>query len=132
MIAFVLVLTALAADEPRSAPSLTAQQVQQVRALVQRTQSEQAAAKKSLLAAQEDLARCYADYELDQKRVDELQTRILAQQRKLLDTHHRLQTELRNIVDAERFKVLSRRIENALRDPPPEKNDISAPAGRQE
>jgi hypothetical protein len=125
MIPLFLLLTTLAADPP----PLTAQQLDQVRTLVQRTQTEQAVARKSLLEAQEDLARCYADYELDQKRVGELQAEILGQQKRLLDTHHRMQTELRAIVGAERFQVLSRRIENALRSPPPEKNN-SSPANK--
>jgi hypothetical protein len=107
----VLLLAALAPPEP-----LSAEQITQVRELVARTQKEQTAAKVALAEAQADLARHYADYELDEEAVDKLQREIIAAQRRLLENHHAMQKELRTIVGAERFQILSRRIENALRE----------------
>ncbi len=49
-----------------------------------------------------------------------LQEEILDVQGKLLRSYHSMQKELRSIVGPERFLVLSRRIDNALRNPPPE------------
>jgi hypothetical protein len=119
MTTLFLCLTLLAAEEEKAAPPpLTAEQVTKVRALVRQTQTDHAAAKQALAEAQEELARCYSRYELDEKEVTRLQEVILAEQQKLLATHHRMQKELRAIVGAERFLVLSRRIENVLKNPP--------------
>ena len=124
---FVCIAMLAAEEEKPTPPPFTAEQLTQVRALVQRIQTEQATAKKELAEAQESLARCYAKYELDEKEVARLQTEILAQQQKLLSSHHQMQKELRTIVGAERFLVLSRRIENALRDTPPK--NVPSPKG---
>lgn len=122
--ALCLCLALAVADEPKvSPPPLTADQVSKVRALVQQTQADHAAARQALAEAQADLARCYARYELDEKEVTRLQTVILGEQQKLLDSHHRMQKELRSIVGAERFLVLSKRIENLLKNPPPPSTD---------
>lgn len=116
----LICLTLATADEAKSAPPpLTADQVTQVRALVQQTQTDHAAARQALAEAQADLARCYARYELDEKEVARLQAAIIGEQQKLLDSHHRMQNELRSIVGAERFLVLSKRIENVLKNLPP-------------
>lgn len=129
---FVICLAMFAADEEKPAPPppLTAEQLTQVRDLVQRAQTEQSAARQALTEAQEDLARCYAKYELDEKEVTRLQSEIIAQQQKLLESHHQMQKELRTIVGAERFLVLSRRIENALRSPPANAPAPTAPSNK--
>ncbi|QDU27013.1 hypothetical protein ETAA8_20970 [Anatilimnocola aggregata] len=111
----LLLLSAIPAQVAAEPPPLTAEQLTKVRELVQRTQSVQAKLKTELAASQEQLARCYAEYQLDEPQVARLQAEILEQQKQLLASHHRLQTELRSIVGAERFQILSRRIENALR-----------------
>ena len=49
-----------------------------------------------------------------------LQDEILDVQGKLLRSYHTMQKELRAIVGPERFLILSTRIDNALRNPPPE------------
>jgi len=118
IVALLFSLLAAAPDEPREPPPLTTEQLTQVRALVQRTQTEQAALKTELAAAQDKLSRCYAEYKLDEPQVVKLQDEIVELQKKLLVSHHRLQKELRTIVGAERFLILSRRIENALRSSP--------------
>lgn len=117
MSALLLILATLAADDA-APPPLSSEQLGAVRALVQRTQAEQAEARAALTNAQEALARCYSAYDLDLKQVEKLQTKIIEQQRILLASHHRLHTELRTIVSGPRFEILSRRIENALRNPP--------------
>jgi hypothetical protein len=126
MSALLLIVATFAADDA-APPPLTSEQLEAVRALVQRTQAEQTAARKALVTAQEELARCYAAYDLDLKQVEKLHAEIIDQQRKLLASHHRLHTELRMIVSGPRFEILSRRIENALRNPPPSAKDEPAP-----
>jgi peptidoglycan hydrolase CwlO-like protein len=120
--ALISVAATLAAAQNSTPPPLTAEQVAQVRALVQRTQTEQAQLKTALAEAQEKLAECYSSFELDDDRINGLQAEIIDLQRKLLASHHTMQKELRPIVGPERFRILIRRIENALKDPPrPEK-----------
>lgn len=122
----LLCLTLAVADEPKvTPPPLTADQVTKVRTLVQQTQADHAAARQALAEAQADLAHCYARYELDEKEVSRLQSVILGEQQKLLESHHRMQKELRSIVGAERFVILSKRIENVLKSPPEPSSDKS-------
>ena len=102
-------------------PPLTDDQVLRVRTLVKNHQDEQRTFKAALGSLQKKLAECYSQYELDEKAAQAIQTEILAVQGKLLKSYHSMQTELRAIVGPERFKVLSARIENALRNPPPPK-----------
>ncbi len=118
MSALLLMVATFAADDA-APPPLTPEQLGTVRALVQRTQAEQAETRQALLTAQEELVRCYAVFDLDLKQVEKLQVEVIEQQRKLLVSHHRMHTELRTIVSGPRFEILSRRIENALRNPPP-------------
>ena len=111
------VLSAPAADPP---PPLTDDQVAKVRVLVKTHQDEQAKLKAQLEKAQRKLAECYSRYELKDDEVKALQDEILEVQGKLLRGYHAMQKELRSIVGPERFLILSRRIDNALRNPPPE------------
>lgn len=128
MTSLLLIVAVLAADDT-APPPLTLEQLQSVRTLVQKTQTDQAEARKSLFAAQEELARCYTEFALDLPQVEKLQAEIIEQQRKLLAAHHRMHAELRTIVSGPRFEILSRRIENALRNPPPStKSDPASPS----
>lgn len=102
-------------------PPLTEEQLVRVRTLVKTHQEEQRTLKADLDSTQRKLAECYSQYELDETAAQALQTEVLAVQGKLLKSYHAMQTELRAIVGPERFKVLSARIENALRNPPPPK-----------
>ena len=110
----VAVLFAPAADPP----PLTDEQVVRVRALVKTHQEEQVPLKAKSEAAQRKLAACYSRYELDEAESKALQNEVLDVQGKLLRSYHSMQKELRSIVGPERFKILSVRIENALRNPP--------------
>ncbi len=121
----LLIFGALAADDA-APPPLTAEQLSAVRTLLQRTQAEQTEARQALVAAQDQLARTYAEYELNIPQVEKLQTEVIAQQRKLLSSHHRMHVELRTIVSGPRFQILSQRIENALRNPPSSDKDKPA------
>lgn len=114
------VLAASGADPVPAPPPLTAEQITKVRALVKTHQEEQAKLKAQLDKAQKKLADCYARYELKDDEVSALQTEILEVQGALLKSYHSMQKELRSIVGPERFLILSKRIDNALRNPPPE------------
>ncbi len=111
------VLSAPGADTP---PPLTAEQLTRVRSLVKTHQEEQTRLKTQLEKAQRKLADLYSRYELKDDDVKALQDEILEVQRKLLRDYHAMQKELRSVVGPERFVILSRRIDNALRNPPPE------------
>lgn len=104
-------------------PPLTEEQVTKVRNLVKTHQEEQGALKEKLEAAQKKLADCYSRFELDEDAVKKLQAEILEVQGKLLQGYHSMQKELRSIVGPERFAVLSKRIDNALRNPPEKKTN---------
>lgn len=114
----VAVLTVPRADP--APPPLTEEQLAKVKALVKTHQEEQTTLKAQLEKAQKKLADCYSRYELKDDDVKTLQTEILDVQGKLLKSYHTMQKELRSIVGPERFLILSRRIDNALRNPPPE------------
>jgi hypothetical protein len=116
-------LALLATAAQPTPPPLTEAQVEKVRALVKTHQQEQATLKTELENAQRKLAECYAKYELDEAQVKKLQAEVLDAQAKLLASYHAMQKELRAIVGPERFAILSKRIDNALRNPPdPKKN----------
>jgi hypothetical protein len=103
---------------PAEPPPLTDEQIMRVRTLVKTHQEEQRTLKANLDTAQRKLAACYAKYDLDEDEAKALQDEVLAVQGKLLKSYHSMQKELRSIVGPERFKVLSTRIDNALRNPP--------------
>lgn len=115
MIASICLMAVLAADPVP--PPLTEEQVIRVRTLVKTHQQERADLKARLETAQQKLAECYSRFELDEEQVHKLQAEVLELQGKLLRSYHGMQTELRTIVGPERFKILSRRIDNALRNP---------------
>lgn len=99
-------------------PPLTEEQLTLVRSLVKTHQEEQSTLKKKLEKAQRSLADCYARYELKNEQIATLQGEVLEAQGKLLRDYDSMQKELRKIVGPERFRILSRRIDNALRNPP--------------
>jgi hypothetical protein len=101
-------------------PPLTAEQLTKVRDLVKTHIEGQTKLKERLDTAQKSLADCYSRYELKDEDVKGFQDEVLDVQSKLLRSYHATQKELRAIVGPERFLVLSRRIDNALRDPAPE------------
>ena len=111
-------LLAALASPAADPPPLTDEQIARVRTLVKTHQEEQQTLKAALDALQKKLAECYSRYELDETAAEALQGEVLEVQGKLLKSYHKMQTELRAIVGPERFKVLSARIENALRNPP--------------
>jgi peptidoglycan hydrolase CwlO-like protein len=122
VIATLCLAVTLAAAQPVP-PPLTEQQIEKVRTLVKTHQEEQTTLKAQLEKAQRKLAECYAKYELDDAEVKKLQAEVLDAQGKLLAGYHAMQKELRAIVGPERFAILSKRIENAIRNPPdPKKN----------
>jgi len=114
-----IVLAALLAPGADPAPPpLTVEQLTRVRSLVKTHQEEQAGLKTRLDKAQRDLADCYARFELNDAEVKALHDEILDLQGRLLRGYDAMQRELRLIVGPERFLILSRRIDNALRNPP--------------
>lgn len=97
-----------------------------LRGIVRTAFDEQAKLRASLAERQRELSEVYALYDLDDADVDRLHGEILDLQSRLLASHRKMQKELREVVDAERFETLSRRIDNALRTAPPAQ-DARAP-----
>ena len=114
-------LLALMAGQTLAPPPLTEDQVTKVRALVKIHQEEQAGLKTKLEKAQRTLTDCYARYELKDDQISTLQAEVLEVQAKLLRDYDSMQKDLRKIVGPERFRILSRRIDSAIRNPPDSK-----------
>lgn len=121
MIPFVCLFAVFSVPVADNPPPLNDDQIARVRALVKTHQEEQSTLRVNLETAQKKLSDCYAEFELDDAQVKKLQAEILDVQGKLLGGYHNMQTELRTIVGPERFKILSKRIENAVRGSEPKK-----------
>ena len=107
MISLITAVVMLGAEgRPSELPPLTEQQGTRIQRLVVAVKKQDAAVKKRLVSAQQELVGAYADYELDERRIAELQEQIASLQRDLLKNYHRLQLELRRIVGPERFKTV--------------------------
>src|SRR5262245_38967680 len=100
-VCLTLVLLEAAADPVP--PPLPDEQTARVRALVKNHQEEQQRLRTQLEKAQQQLAACYAEYQLNESEVARLQAEILDVQGKLLRSYHTMQQELRAIVGPERF-----------------------------
>jgi Spy/CpxP family protein refolding chaperone len=103
------------------APQLTDEQLARVRNLLKSHQDEQPRLKAELDKAQQKLAALYSSYQLDEAAVTKAQQEVLNAQQKLLQSYHTMQKELRSIIGPERFQIMSRRIEQALKNPPESK-----------
>jgi hypothetical protein len=93
---------------------LLQEQTVRVRQLVGAVQAEATLLQAKLDERQRELAELYTQYELDEPRAQKLQSEIVELQRALLANHHRMQVELRVIVDRERFLVLRQRLRYIL------------------
>lgn len=102
-------------DRPSETPPLTREQAAKIQKLVIAVKEQDAAVKKRLVSVQRELVSAYADYELDEHRISELQDQIAGLQRDLLKNYHRLQLELRRIVGPERFKTVKLRVDLHVR-----------------
>jgi len=119
MIASLVLLAGLCnVGQGTSALQLTDEQLAKVRNLLKSHQDEQARLKADLDKAQQKLADLYAHYQLDDAEAKKAQQDVLSSQQKLLQSYHAMQKELRSIVGPERFQILSRRVDQALRNPP--------------
>lgn len=114
----VLTVGLCSVGQGTTAPQLTDEQIVKVRNLLKTHQDEQARLKAELDKAQQKLADLYSSYQLDEAEVKKAQLDVLNSQQKLLQSYHAMQKELRSIVGPERFLILSRRIEQVLRNPP--------------
>lgn len=95
----------------REPPALSQPQIARIQALIRVTKSRDENLRTALDKRQQELTEAYADFELDQSRVDALHEEILVLQRQLLGNYHDLQVELRNTVGEQRFMRLKRRID---------------------
>lgn len=108
------------AQRPTPAP-LSEDQVKQLRELMQTTQTTASTLQGQLEVKQRELAKVYAQYELNQRQALRLQSEIVELQKQLLANHHKLQVELRSIVGQERFEMLRLRILSSLTPKPKDK-----------
>ena len=103
-------LVPLVAAEDRPPLKFPQEQTVRVRRLVGAVQTEATLLQARLDERQRELAELYTQYELDEQRAQKLQAEIVELQRALLANHHRMQVELRAIVDQERFTILRQRL----------------------
>jgi predicted NACHT family NTPase len=120
------VLLLVQAERPTPAP-LNEEQVKQLRALMYTTQTTAATLQGQLDEKQRELAKVYAQYELNQRQALRLQSEIMELQKQLLANHHKLQVELRSIVGQERFEMLRLRVLNSLTPKPKDKEPETPP-----
>ena len=114
------VLLLVQTERPTPAP-LSEDQVKQLRALMYATQTTATTLQTQLDEKQRELAKIYAQYELNQRQALRLQSEIVELQKQLLANHHKLQVELRSIVGQERFEMLRLRVLNSLTPKPKDK-----------
>src|SRR5262245_47953337 len=113
----IAALLALSQDKPPDPPPLTEEQRARLTRLSQDTQKESTRLKALLEERQQELARVYAEYNLDLPRATQLEAEILDLQRQMLDNYRKMQVELRAVVGKERFMTLKKRIDNFLQSP---------------
>jgi hypothetical protein len=116
VIASVLRCTALC-QENTPQLNLRADQTRRVRELARSVQDRATLLQARLEERQRELAELYNEFELDAARCQRLQADIVELQRELLANHHRMQVELRAIVDQERFLVLRQRLKYIVSPP---------------
>lgn len=121
MASLILAVGLCSVGQGTPAPPLTDEQLAKVRNLLKSHQDEQPRLKAELDKAQQKLVDLYSSYQLDEDAVKKAQQDVLNAQQKLLHSYHAMQKELRSIVGPERFVILSRRIDQALRIPPESK-----------
>ena len=107
---FGAALVPLVTAEDRPPLKFPQEQTVRVRRLVGAVQTEAILLQARLDERQRELAELYTQYELDDQRALKLQDEIVELQRALLANHHRMQVELREIVDQERFTILRQRL----------------------
>ena len=111
-------------------PPLTAEQRQKIGKLAADTQREAARLKTQLESRQRDLTRLYAQYELDEGEAKAIEGDILELQRRMLANYRTMQTELRALVDKERFLILKKRLDRMLQSVEKPKDDKGSPTKR--
>lgn len=129
MTPLVVLIAMLGADQRvAETPPLAERRLVQIRELIQATKSHDAKIKSELVERQRELIALYANFELDEKRIQRLQEEVVDLQRQLLANYHRLQLGLRQAAGRERFQTIKARVDLYLRsqqtsdasdDPPP-------------
>jgi chromosome segregation ATPase len=127
MIPLLLLSATLLGQAEKPSPSpLTEEQVSRLRELVRATSETAKRLQAQLDEKQQQLARVYAQFELNERLATRLESEIVELQRQLLANHHKMQVELRTIVEKERFEVLRQRLSRALA--PPKEPEPTRPA----
>jgi hypothetical protein len=103
----------------RQDPPLTEKQREELMRLTQATVRRSAELKTQLDEKQQELAKRYAEFQLDETAVKKLHREITDLQGELLANYHRLQVELRAIVGPDRFVTLRQRLDRVLGIAPP-------------
>jgi hypothetical protein len=133
MIHLVVLLSILGAEHRSSKPlPLSERQIVSVQKATFAAQRHDAAIKIQLADIQQELIGAYANYELDEERIVELQEEVVRLQRELLKNYHRLQLELRRATGPESYAVIKHRVDlyrksQAQTGDPPPKEDAEPP-----
>ena len=118
-------LLAAQTDKPQL-PPLNEEQLVRLKELIRTTSTTTATLQTQLEEKQRLLARVYAQYELQERLANKLEQDIVELQKQMLANYHKMQVELRTIVEKERFEVLRQRLERAVV-PPPKEPDATRP-----
>lgn len=112
-------LPVCAHSQENASLGLRQEQTRRIRQLVRSVQDQATLLQARLEQRQRDLTEVYNHYQLDEERAHALQAEIVELQRALLANHHRMQIELRSIVDQKRFDVLRQRLRFLVAPPAP-------------
>ena len=113
--AIVLLAYLVPAQDPPVPPPLTEAQRRAVSKLAADTNAETERLKAALEDRQRELTRVYGEYALDETKATELEAEILDLQGQMLASYRSMQVELRKLVGRERFMILKKRLDNAVR-----------------
>lgn len=101
------------AELPEAVPS--AQQIDEIRALVRKTENRDIELKAELKKLQQQLTDAYAQFELDEAGIRAIHRKIVDTQEQLLVNYHTLQFGYRRIIGPKHFARVKIRIDHYVR-----------------
>jgi len=108
----ILLQLALAEQDPLPPPN--SEHIARISKLIRETEGRDIELKARIEKLQQKLQQAYADFELDQEHIGQLQIQIVTSQNKLLVNYNRLQVGYREIMGRERFRQIKLRIDNYI------------------
>jgi hypothetical protein len=107
-----LLLPLIAYGEKPSADR--SEQIAKIAKLVRDTERRDSQLKAELQQLEQQLTEAYADFDLDEEHIKEIQEKIADAQKELLVNYHQLQMGIRSIMGKQDFVKIKARIDNYL------------------